>query len=232
MANQEIKANLQEWTFPTIGDSQDVDMNVDGVTSYVFAEIETNIVNDEVLETNFSDNQAENEQAKEESEKLDENATQIVIDENPIIELNKQEKDQLEMMINEYEKKIHLLNDVLFKLKNPISVIDEEVIDIMQDIIKKTVERIIHQEIQENKDVLIKMINELKGMVPDNSSFIKIVISEADMQKLGDDIKKIDAPISTNPSMKEGDVIVKSEFNEVRAILSERIDSLLRVKHE
>lgn len=231
MPEVEYKADLEEWKFPSIGEDGDqAEMNVEGATSYVFSEIETSVTEEQ--DEASEENNTNLSQQHPEIEHVENKSANVLIEEKAIIDINKQEKEQLEYMIQEYDRKISLVNDVLSKLKNPISVIDEEVIDLMQDIVKKLAEKIIRKEINTDKALLVSMINELKGMLPSQSPLIKITLSEGDLQKLSDDIKSWEASVNSNPNFKEGDVIIKSEFNEVRAILSERIDNLVRIKHE
>lgn len=153
-------------------------------------------------------------------------------------EVNKEQQEialkhsELEQAKTEYQNKIQLIDTMVNKLKNPLSIIDEDLIEVIHDLIRKISSKIIHREIKTDPSLLSSMINELKSLVDAGDGMISISLAENDFERLKLASDKSIALANVDPSISEGDIIVKSNFSEVRAILNERIDQLLRIQYD
>lgn len=151
----------------------------------------------------------------------------------------KEEEDKaLEMQVNDFEKmkaeyqeKIEIMHTIMNKLKYPMSIIDDELIEIMLEIIKKSVNKIIHKEIKQDPSLMQKMINELMDLVKTKDGMVTIYTSAEDYQFLNNENNQQFSLINVDEALKSGDVIIKSNSSEVRAILDERIENLLRIQY-
>lgn len=144
-------------------------------------------------------------------------------------ELARQEIENLKI---EYLIKIQLINNILKKVENPVSILDDEFIDIIQDLIKKAVKNIIHKEIKSNSKIMTKMIAELKSSIKSKDGMLSVSLSENDYKRLNEKENRPSMQITVNPVLQDGDVIIKSNSTEIRAILNDRIDALFKVKNE
>lgn len=149
----------------------------------------------------------------------------LEIDENAELNSAKREVESLKL---EHINKIQLLNQLITKLENPLQTLDTEISELMQDMIYTTIKKLIYKELKSDPKVIIKIINELKESIQEKSGIINVFLSETDFEK----IKKIgcqsDLIMHANPNLSEGDVILKTNYNEIRSILGERIDKIFR----
>lgn len=159
----------------------------------------------------------------EEEEQNEEAMQQEVINEEAI---------SLSYVKKEYEEKISHLNELLAKLKNPISILDEEIIDLMQDIVKKVVKKIIHHEVSQDPHLIKEMIEELCGALDEKNGMVEVAISSDDYANMIDEEFKESLQLHQLDSLKSGDIIIKSNFTEIRALLNDRIEQLVRVQHD
>lgn len=142
------------------------------------------------------------------------------------------EKEELQLLRQECEAKIEILNHLLNKLKNPMSIIDEELIELIQDIIRKIAKKIICKEIISDKSLMLNMINELKGLIDAKNGIINIYMSEEDFSRLDSGKNNLSGLTNVDPALGTGDIVIKSNFAEIRAVLNERIEQLIRIQHE
>ncbi len=140
--------------------------------------------------------------------------------------------DEVEKLKQEYNAKLTILSTILNKLKYPISIIDDELIEIMMDLVKKVTKKIIYKEIKQDEEVIVRMFKELTGMVDVKESAVNVYLSAADYNRLNMDEHHPNALAHIDESLAEGDMIVKSHFTEVRALMNERIEGLLRVQYD
>ena len=139
---------------------------------------------------------------------------------------------ELENIKNEYKQKIELMTNIVTKLEEPLARLDDELIELMQEIIKKSVKKIILKEIKSDSKLISKMIKELTALIRNQNGLITVYLSEADYKRLkGEKNKKTSFLFIVDPSLMEGDIIVKSNHAEVRAILNNRINQLLGIKN-
>lgn len=141
-------------------------------------------------------------------------------------------KLELQAIKVEYEHKINLLNDIQVKLGNALAIFDNELIDLIQDIIKKSVKKIIYKEIKADAKLIVKIINELKSTISSQNGIINVNLSEVDYERLKDDNSTQGTVINADSLLQEGDVVIKSNFTEIRSILNNRIDKMLGLKNE
>lgn len=140
--------------------------------------------------------------------------------------------DEAKKLKQEYESRIHIADTILSKLKTPISMLDEEVMEFLQDIVKKVAKRIICREIALDPSILRSIIDELASLIDSKNGLIAIYLSSEDYHCLNTHQSTADGLVQINESLSQGDVIIKSQFAEVRALLNERIDQLVRIQHD
>jgi flagellar biosynthesis/type III secretory pathway protein FliH len=139
---------------------------------------------------------------------------------------------EIENIKTEYHEKIGVINTIIEKLKYPMSIIDDQLIEMVIDIIKKVVMKIIHKEIQGDPSIINNMIKELTSIVNAKDGMVSIYLSQDDYQHLTKTEGMQEKTVSVDNTLKKGDIIVKSNFSEVRALMNERIDHLLRIQYE
>ncbi|MHB1221963.1 MAG: FliH/SctL family protein [Gammaproteobacteria bacterium] len=137
----------------------------------------------------------------------------------------------LEDLKNDLLNKISILNKIFEELKNSPISIDEEMIALIERVVKKSVKKIIQKEMQNDDKILPQMIGHLKSLIEEKSSVLNIYISHDDYQKIMEGNLLPNNSLTINPSLQSGDIIVKSNFTEISAILDERIESLTKVDH-
>lgn len=217
MKNSEFP-NFNEWSYPEV----DRDFNPEVKTQDAFNfTVQDNSINENealVPQNNAQVNNNTNPAAK--SIEVNE------IDPNEVI------RNELNQLKTVYEENLNFLHDLLTKLKTPLSMIDEEVIVLVQDIIKKVVKKIIGKEIATDSSLLVTMINELKATIDNQNGLLHIFISEQDKQKLLTENSTLAADFSVANDLHPGDIIIKSNTSEIRALLSERIEQLMRLDDE
>jgi len=138
---------------------------------------------------------------------------------------------EVESIKSEFFRKIAIVNQILKQLEDPISILDKELTDIMQDIIKNAIKKIVLKEIQTDPKLMEKIIDEFSMMVQSQSGMINVFLSETDYNKISADYDQTNKVLKINPSLSEGDVVIKSNLNEIRAILDERINQVLGIKN-
>lgn len=140
-------------------------------------------------------------------------------------------KIEIENLKLEYERKLAYLNTLIKKLETPLSIFDDEFIGLMEEIIKKAVKKIICKDLATDQGIMLNIIAELKSAIQAQDGIIHIYLSEIDYQNLLKDACVVDDSGSTiikmDAALSQGDIIIKSNFSEVRAILTERIDQIL-----
>lgn len=146
------------------------------------------------------------------------------------------EKQKINKELNklkfEYENKIETLNTLLNELQNPAASINDELIEIMQTIIKKSIKLLISKEINLDPNLTKSIITELKKLIKDKNGTIHVSVSEIDHQRLDSEKISADTLLTIDNSLKEGDVIIKSKSSEIRALLDERIEQMIKAQHD
>lgn len=150
---------------------------------------------------------------------------------DPLQEALQQKEAELTQLKHEYSERINLSNQVLAHLANQVRLIDEEVLDCINDIIRKVTFKIIHQELKQDAELLPKMLRRLLDEVPEQKAPVTVFVSSADKEQLAE-MTADNVIWQTDANLNSGDIIVKTHIAEVRAVLSERIDHLLGLSHD
>lgn len=132
----------------------------------------------------------------------------------------------------EYENKIETLNTLLNELKDPIDIINDEMMEILENIIKKSVKALIFKEIHTDPTLIKSIILELKKIIKDKNGMLHICVSEIDYQRLDSETISPETSLSIDTSLREGDVIIRSKSTEIRAVLDERLEQIIRMQHD
>ena len=132
---------------------------------------------------------------------------------------------------NEYEKKISLINSIIGKLENPLSLIDDEMLELIHYIIKKSVKNLIYKEIKTDSKLINRIVRELAELIHAKNGMLMIHLSEADYSRLKDKSSEPNMTYKINPTLSEGDIIVESNYSEIKSILNERLNQILGVKY-
>lgn len=142
-------------------------------------------------------------------------------------------QDEVDELKLEYQSKLQVVNSIIEKCKQPLLEIDADLIDLVNFLINKTVRKIIHKEIQSDPKIIKKIIKELCDLMQNKNGVMTVFVSEKDFNKMhGEDLELIPSIfIKSSDKLNEGDVIVKSNFCEIRAILNERINKLIGIKN-
>lgn len=141
-------------------------------------------------------------------------------------------KNQYETLKNEYEVKLQAMSIVVEKLKKPMAMIDEEIVEIINDIIKQSLKKIIYKELNHDPELILNIIEELKTFIQNKNQIVNIYLSETDYRRLDVEKNNLQDILTINAELNEGDVIIKSNSTEIRAILSDMIDKLIRMEHD
>ncbi len=139
---------------------------------------------------------------------------------------------QLENLKKDFLNKVDILNKIFDELKSSSISIDEEMINLIDQVVKKAVKKIILKEIGADSTILPNMIGKLKNLIQEKNSVLTIYISQDDHQVIMQENLLPDELLSVNPDLTQGDIIVKSHFSEISAILDERIEAITKVDHD
>lgn len=213
--NEEHTLDLNEWAFPEM----DLGVGVGEIDLSAYFAPE---------DLNNKDESEEDARAIEEAPIQEHQAKSAVIEHD----VNLQARLEIEQLKQNYESKLQLLNNLVSKLKNPASIIDEELLELIQDIIKKISKRIILKEIATDPAIFSHMITDLKSLIDSKNGMITIFLSAQDYHRLDSDKHHASGLANIDNQLNEGDVVIKSNFAEVRALLDERIEQLIRIQHD
>lgn len=136
-----------------------------------------------------------------------------------------------EKLVAEYQNKIGIINNIIEKLKNPLAMIDDEIIELIHDIIKNAIKKIIFKEISIDSQLIVNIIAELKSLMQNQKQIMNIYLSKSDYEHIEADKSSLQDMICIDPAFAVGDILIKSNLTEIRALLDERIDQVLRVEH-
>lgn len=221
----EMESRLEESHFEdfTSAGQSPANNNATLVSEWQFPEVEV-LAESSQKEDLLSDNQNHYlEESKEDINIVSTSQKEIKEEINTEMENLKIEVEQLK---SEYETKITLLNHIFQQLTHPLSVIDNEMIDLIIVIIKNITKKIIYKEIDADPNLIKKMIEELGKEIQSQNGLINVCLSQADYEKLANNDSQL--TLAVKPDLNIGDIIIKSNFTEIRAVLTERIDQLMR----
>lgn len=222
--NESYSEDVTDWSFPNL----DISIN-----SELMAEVAIDSQNNAIRQDDFQENNVQHNQiqqqeeqlvvANSQSEQLEPSADQAAIAVSKL---------ELEILKSEYEKKLEILNNTINRLEKSVDVFDREIIEAIQLIIKKIVKKIIYKELESDPNLILAMIKELSEFIQPKNSVISIALSAADYKRLDIKDPKLAELISVDNSFAEGDIAVKTDFTEVRAKLSDRIDQIMGDNHD
>jgi flagellar biosynthesis/type III secretory pathway protein FliH len=140
--------------------------------------------------------------------------------------------EELFLLKIDYEKKIETISRILDKLHNPLANIDHDIVVLIQDMIKKIAQRIIHKEIILDAANIKIMIDDLQHLIQGKNGLTNVYVSQADFDRIDGAGPHLDLMVQVDSALSDGDVIIKSNTSEVRGILSERIELLMKAEND
>jgi flagellar biosynthesis/type III secretory pathway protein FliH len=135
---------------------------------------------------------------------------------------------QADLARRRFKKQSQVLSQVTKHLLNPLHVLDTKMLGFINELIKKITQKLILQAIAFNPQTFADMIQTLTTELPDAKDIIEIQVSSANFLNLRD--SGLSALLTENGDLTEGDIIVKTQFGEVQALLSTRLDHLLGIE--
>ncbi|MHB1948806.1 MAG: FliH/SctL family protein [Gammaproteobacteria bacterium] len=139
-------------------------------------------------------------------------------------------KKEVEKLRQAYEEKLLLLDNLIKKLKNPLQILDDELAELMHELIHSSVKKIIYKELKSDPKLINNMINLLKSSIEEKGKIINVYLSPIDYERIKDIESDPTRILHVNSELSEGDIIIKSNCNEIHALLNERIDKMFRDK--
>jgi flagellar biosynthesis/type III secretory pathway protein FliH len=196
---------------------------------------------DSVDNWSFPDVHHESEPVEADHSFLDEftreEATVVPTVEDPVIAAAREEADAKAKLENEinalkqaYVEKLALANALIDRVQASVALIDNEVVNLLQEILGKVARKILRREIASSPELITSMINELKAIVPAETPLVSVLISPQDYQQLCNENGEPGIKATPHESLLVGDIIIRSNTTEIRAILDERIQKLLEAE--
>ena len=140
---------------------------------------------------------------------------------------------KLTQLKEDYEHKIRLLNEIILKSQKAFDQLDEEVLMITQDIIKKITKHIIQKQISIEPHLVRVMIDDLSTHIQQTKGgLLNVFLSPTDFQRVDSEGEHPGLMVQVDTTLNSGDIIIRSKTAEVRAILEERIELLMQVPHD
>jgi len=141
-------------------------------------------------------------------------------------------KLEIENIKKEYFRKIAVLNQILGQIERPLAVIDKELVDVLQEILKASIKKIVFKELQTDPELMKNMIDNLCLLIQAQEGVLNVFLSEEDFKKISADFTRPNTILKVNSSLTEGDIIVKSSMSEIHAVLADRVNQLLGIKND
>ena len=141
-------------------------------------------------------------------------------------------KREMELLREEYTKKIDFVNSLVKKLENPFKQFDNELIEITKSIIKKATKKLIHRELSLEPLLITEMVNELIVLVQEKNSTLTVSVSGVDYNRIHSEHYQSSILFVIDNALTEGDIIIRSNVMEIRALIDEGIDRILGEKHD
>lgn len=170
---------------------------------------------------------------------IEDESTALVRDQSQVLLDAAREKEEAathivaeaEKLKYEYHKRLDLLNKLITKLDNPMAILDKEMQTLLQYVIKAAVKKLIYKEIESDPELLTRVIDEVSGLIQEKDGMLTVFLSELDYSRIVAEHDQPTRALRVNSTLREGDVIVKSNFSEIRAVLDERINQILGMKN-
>jgi flagellar biosynthesis/type III secretory pathway protein FliH len=137
----------------------------------------------------------------------------------------------LENLKKEYEKKLNIVNNLVQKFETPLLNMDQETVELIQYIIKKAAKNIIYKELTADTKLIKKIVKEIHELINARNGMVTAFLSEVDYNRLNETEESQSLIYKIDPSLTEGDVVLKSNHSEIRAILNDRINQILGIKY-
>ncbi len=134
---------------------------------------------------------------------------------------------EIQKLKKELNDKSELLNKIIKKLEGNLDFVDKDFIDLIHNIIKKMVKNIINKEIKSDSKIVNKIILDLKELIHEKNGMVSVFLSEIDFKRFNKNETKDLLSVKVDPSLNEGDVILKSNHTEIHAMLNERLEKML-----
>lgn len=206
--------------------TQESQLSSNNLAEWNFPDVDSIIISDDMVEFISGDKKKEEKISPEELER------QRFLAEIEEIKLNLSRlTEETAVKKQEYESNIDTIKHLIDKFNNPAALIESDIVEVMEFIIKKMVKKITLRDIELDPNILLQVVGEIKNTANTDDAPIKIYFSKHDFDlllefKIPDQYK-----IYEDPELHHGDIIIKSDFTEVRAKLDDRIEQLLRIEH-
>jgi flagellar biosynthesis/type III secretory pathway protein FliH len=139
-------------------------------------------------------------------------------------------KSELEMLKQEYLQRIIYVNNLINDLKNSSALITNDIVEIIKEIIHKITYHIIQKEINLDDTLIKKCIETLIEFLPYKNGIFTVYLAQSDVDKI-EALGNQSILAKVHPEFNSGDILIKSNSAEIRALLSERINLLLKDNH-
>jgi flagellar biosynthesis/type III secretory pathway protein FliH len=140
-------------------------------------------------------------------------------------------EQELASLKAEYEHKIQLLNNMMHEIKSMGDLFDQEMIQVMQLLIKKICKKIIIKEVTNDADVLCQMIQEVMKDINEDD-LVCIFLSEQDFNLIKTEQLPFTQYIKIDPQLSVGDMKIRKKTGEIIALLDNRIELVMKSNHE
>lgn len=176
--------------------------------------------NDQNDDWKFPDINPANLQMLDQDEKLD---VQKLLNELAILK-----KDYQALSI-EFEANKKISTAICERLTQANSYIDEELIEVIKNIVNAISKKIIQRELMQDKTLIIEIIENLQKALDANNGPISIYVCEKDFNNLKNEGHPFAQVVKVDKLLNIGDVIIQSNMNEIKAVISESVENLLGV---
>lgn len=145
-----------------------------------------------------------------------------------------QAQESVQEKTTELSRQRDLLQAIISKIKEPLAFLDDQIINILQDIIKKMTIKLINREISKEPELVKKIIEDLKSLIHSQNGLMNIYLSEEDYNRLqsATEAEASGQTILVDKTLTEGDIVISTKDTEVRALLNDRIDLLMGTLHD
>lgn len=124
-------------------------------------------------------------------------------------------------------EKTSLVEEISKNLQNLLLEFDDNLLDLLTNLVKRTVESIVIKEINVDRNVLLNMIHALQNSLAHENELTTVFLSEHDANLLHS--LELDEAIKlvVDPSLSSGDIRLKNKYSEISALLKQRINQLM-----
>jgi flagellar assembly protein FliH len=141
-------------------------------------------------------------------------------------------KNELEKTKKSYEEKLTVVNELFQLVEDPVGEVSQEVLTLFHDILRKIAKKILLKEIEVDKSRLKVMVEEVRQLVKSQKDMVTVCVSPKDAENFAEEKDKLKFRLTVDDTLATGDIMVKSQVSEIRAILSDRIDQLIKANYD